>query len=112
MQEHFTTLESDMRIHFLEEETTGMPILRKAITPKEYVKNITTPIIRTLTPMDNGTFFTELSKEEFRQFARQEHIPFFIVWLLKWQMSKYRKVILNPFYAAIAEAEKAGAPAS
>jgi hypothetical protein len=39
-------------------------------------------------PTDVGTYFRTMDKAEFKGFARQEGIPFFICWILRLQAHK------------------------
>ncbi len=94
-----------MMEHFREEETVLMPMMRKVVTHKEYNKEIVTPIVRSLTPLDNGTFMRIMSPEDMSGFFKQEGIPFFIGWLLKYFVRKYNRTVLEPFQRAVAKAE-------
>ncbi|KAI3430871.1 hypothetical protein D9Q98_009280 [Chlorella vulgaris] len=93
----FAQLDPLCRQHFQEEETVAMPLMRKHFTLQEIEKNVVAKILRGMGPDDVGDYFRTLSKEEFRSFAKQEHIPFFIRWILQWQVAKYKKNIWQPF---------------
>lgn len=94
--------------HFDEEEKNLMPMMRKHVSQKEYVKHVVTPIVRSMGPMDNGNFFDNFSgPDDVKDFAKQEGIPFFIMWLLNWHVKKYLRNIKEPFEKAVKEAQTA-----
>lgn len=93
--------------HLDEEEEHLIPLFRKHVSPKE-AKKIVDQIIRSLPFAATSNFIDKMdSSHGFADFAKQEGIPFFVVWILKWQHRRYVRKVKNPFEKAIQEANAA-----
>lgn len=105
----FTNMDNTNREHFKEEETVTIVALRSAATPEEVLKNITLPIISDLTWEDLGHYYSPFSSEKIKAFAKQEGIPFFIVWSIKLNVWRYNSKYLKPADLAIDTAKNSTA---
>ena len=70
---------------------------RKVVTPKEYKALVVMPIVKSMTPRDNGSMFRPMDADTRRAFARQEGIPFFARWIMFAQVRRYERELLAPF---------------
>lgn len=90
--------------HLDEEEKELIPLFRRHVSPKE-AKKIVDQIIRSLPFAATSNFIDKMnSPQDFAEFSRQEGIPFFVVWILKWQHKRYVRRVKTPFERAIQEA--------
>jgi uncharacterized membrane-anchored protein YjiN (DUF445 family) len=83
--------------HLREEEQEVLPLMRRHFTPQEIEKNVVQKIMRSMDGQSVGVFLRALSREERRAFMRQEHIPFFVRWILNHQAAKYERTVWRPF---------------
>jgi hypothetical protein len=109
---HFTALDADLTQHYLEEESTLLAPMRKAITPRENAKHITKPIVSKMDPLFRGQYFSKLDADQLKAFMRQEKIPFFVKYIVfRPNVRKYNRMVANPVEEAIASARAAAGSA-
>lgn len=101
----FNELDALMADHLKEEEEGVLIDLRRACTPEEVLHNVTLPIVTTMSWEDCGHFYGAHSQATFTGFCRQEKIPFFVRWLLKNNIRRYRRKYIVPVEKAITYAK-------
>ncbi|KAL4443863.1 hypothetical protein ABPG75_011600 [Micractinium tetrahymenae] len=83
--------------HLAEEEAEAMPLMRRHFTPQEISKHVVTKIVRSMNGENFGVYMRPMTREQFRAFAKQEGMPFFIRWIIGHQVSQYKKKVWQPF---------------
>lgn len=83
--------------HLAEEEAEAMPLMRRHFKPEEISKHVVTKIVRSMDSTAFGVYMRHMSREQFRSFAKQEGMPFFIRWIIGHQVAQHKKKVWEPF---------------
>lgn len=112
LQADFVRLRSMIEPHLREEEQEVLPLMRRHFTPQEIEKHVVSKIMRSLDGESIGVFLRALSREERRAFMKQEHIPFFVRWILNHHAAKYERRVWRPFQRLCLHHLNGAAPAA